>query len=271
MESSFAGWCNYKTKSQIWSPFLTQSIYQPFHLTPSHSIHQPFHLTPNQLTLTSKSPPLTINESHIDPSQSPSTPWLTSLPHPTPGSASLFFDTLAHLTSHTTTCPTSLLLPWSISLPHATPYPPHCHSTRWPTSFSLSNLAHLTSTYHTLIRLTLLQRPKPLHSLSTPYGSHMMSDSSRCIRTQSSQSQLEVLTKKKLKDSCWGVIRWESSSTKPHHRWKASWWRADTLTAKKRKWIWAIHAEKYSRKFRENIKPIIFIYLEMCFVISEIF
>ena len=99
MESSFAGWCNYKTKSQIWSPFLTQSIYQPFHLTPSHSIHQPFHLTPNQLTLTSKSPPLTINESHIDPSQSPSTPWLTSLPHPTPGSASLFFDTLAHLTS----------------------------------------------------------------------------------------------------------------------------------------------------------------------------
>ena len=179
MESSFAGWCNYKTKSQIWSPFLTQSIYQPFHLTPSHSIHQPFHLTPNQLTLTSKSPPLTINESHIDPSQSPSTPWLTSLPHPTPGPASLFFNTLAHLTSHTTTCPTSLLLPWSISLPHATPYPPHCHSTRWPTSFSLSNLAHLTSTYHTLIRLTLLQRPKPLHfhiphpdppqSLSTPW------------------------------------------------------------------------------------------------------
>ena len=45
---------------------------------------------------------------------------------------------------------------------------------------------------------------------------------------------------------------------------------ADTLTAKKENEFGHIHAEKYSRKFRENIKPIIFIYLEMCFNLRNI-
>ena len=97
---------------------------------------------------------------HPDPPHCFSTPWLIWLHIPQPAPPHFFYPGPSHF-----------------HMQH--PAPPHFHSTPWSTLFSLSNLAHLTSTYHTLIHLPLLQRPKPLHfhiphpdppqSLSTPW------------------------------------------------------------------------------------------------------